>query len=79
MTSLLFLEAEAQADSWHWLLENSKRHAQALQADIDAGATLEQITAFVDAQYPFGSELARHLPQAAAHLIRERELEDGRS
>lgn len=78
MSSLLFLETEAQADSWAWLKLNSPRHARALQADVDAGATLEQIISLVERNYSADSGMVFHLPQAAAHLIREREQEASR-
>lgn len=66
------LTTALDADAWEWLQETNVRLARALQAEIDRGATAEDVRRFAT-RYGVPSQfLAAKLWQAAAHLERER-------
>lgn len=62
------LTAAINAESWEWLQENTPMLADALEREIEAGATAEEIrvVAMRMTQRP---ALVLRLRQAAAHLM----------
>lgn len=74
---LTHLDAAIDAESWQWLQDNAPLYADALLAEVRAGASPDQIR--VHAQRRTQRDmLSRRLQQAAAHLARELATEGAR-
>ena len=69
------LAAAINAESWQWLQDNAPLYADALLAEVRAGATPDQIRAFTQRRTQ-RDPLARRLQQAAEHIARQL-AEDG--
>ena len=68
--SMIHLDAAIDAESWQWLQDNAPLYADALLAEVRAGATPEQIRVYAQRRTQ-RDMLSRRLQQAAAHLARE--------
>lgn len=70
---LTALAGALDAESWAWLQDNNESLARALQAEVQRGATADQIRRFV-MRHTGRLALAARCEQAAAYLLSETEV-----
>jgi len=61
-------------DAWEWLQDNAPTYADALRAEVESGATAEQIRAFARQETDgYRGPFVTRLRQAAAYLVAQRQ------
>jgi len=68
-----FLETALNAESWEWLQDDNINLARALHAEVNRGATAEDVRRFVT-RYTGRPALAARMEQAAAYLAAQQEV-----